>query len=129
MTPPLWQFAILALAAYRLTRLCGWDEFPLAAKVRAWVTGEEWVEGEKPTLPGKTPDTDFENVRVAYQRPVLAHLIHCPFCLGWWVSLLTAVAWWTSGSPGGHNLGWAGWVAFPLALSGAVGLLSKNLDK
>lgn len=151
MIPSAWIFALLALAAYRGTRLFGWDEFPLAAKVRAWVIGEEWHNvtdpvstthtllsnvqpanantlDPRPSPPGKPPESDVPDIEPVYRRPTLAHLVHCPYCIGFYVSLLTCIAWWTSGSPGGHNLGWVGWVAFPLALSGAVGLISKNLD-
>jgi hypothetical protein len=120
--PEPWEFALLALAAYRLTRLGGWDEFPLAVKVRAWVTGEEWVAGDpETTLPGKTPESALEELRPAYRRQTIAHLIHCPFCLGWWVSLACYVAWLAAGE-------WALVVLAPFAISGVVGLLAKNLD-
>lgn len=150
MIPSPWEFVLLVLAAYRLTRLGGWDEFPLAARVRAWVIGERWtlaepvgrieslerdpetgalvVEGtlttagaERLGLPGKQPHSELEDVRPAYDRPTLAHLVHCPFCLGWWVSLAV----WGSWSLAGH---WALVAAAPFAISGAVGLIAKNLD-
>ena len=142
MIPGPWEFVLLALAAYRLTRLGGWDEFPLAARIRAWVIGERWIlptfeddlarEFAKPVedtgepvrstgLPGKQPHSQVEDVQPAYDRPTLAHLIHCPFCLGWWVSLTV----WGSWSLVGH---WALVAAAPFAISGAVGLLAKNLD-
>lgn len=155
MIPSPWIGVVLVFAVYRLTRLIGWDDFPLAYKVRAWVIGERWIpiepighietiervgndlraegtltpegarrlagfSGEPPSLPGKQPPSEVENVRPAYDRPTLAHLVHCPFCLGWWVSLATYLAW-LAWDPVLYGLA-------PLALSGAVGLLAKNLD-
>jgi hypothetical protein len=152
--PSPWEFLLLALGAYRLTRLGGWDEFPLAARIRAWAIGERWVPEPAPTwagyierqgihleipeglekaegtgrvdpaelgLPGKQPSSEVANVRPAYDRPVLAHLVHCPFCLGWWVSLAAWLAWlqWPSGTLLALS---------PFALSAAVGLIAKNLD-
>lgn len=160
--PSPWVSVVLALAAYRLTRLAGWDDFPLAAKIRAWVIGERWVpilpwddlshdpvrdiigaaEHERqsqfprpamqeigrsdddplepPPLPGKQPPSEVDVVRPAYDRPTLAHLIHCPFCVGWWISLITWLAW-LAWHPVLYGL-------IPLAISGVVGLISKNLD-
>lgn len=112
MIPTWWQFAILVLGAYRITRLLGWDDWPPIYKLRARLLGERWF------FPSQSSN---EKARVAYDRALLAKLFHCPFCLGWWVCLLA----------------WALWLPFPhftiialtpWALSGAVGLLSKNLD-
>lgn len=138
MIPSATTFAILALAAYRLTRLVGWDDFPLAARLRAWAIGERWIAAtlEAPagtddlirayaldpdtSLPGKTPPSEVADVRPAYDRPTLAHLVHCPFCIGWWISLATWVAW-VAWHPVAYGL-------VPFAISGAVGLIAKNLD-
>lgn len=157
--PDAITFVVLVLAAYRLTRLAGWDEFPLAKKLRAWIIGERWVmpqvvhvplaEGEtladhvrvsqfpQPAmqeigrsedepiaealgLPGKQPHSEVDDVRPAYDRPTLAHLFHCPFCLGWWMSLTSVAAWWVW-----HPMIYP---LVPLAVSGAVGVVAKNLD-
>jgi hypothetical protein len=162
--PDAITFVVLVLAAYRLTRLAGWDEFPLAKKLRAWIIGERWVtaleeslrrEFEKPVddpdqpterltsqfprpamqeigrseddpiaealgLPGKQPHSEVDDVRPAYDRPTLAHLFHCPFCLGWWMSLASVAAWWVW-----HPMIYP---LVPLAVSGAVGVVAKNLD-
>lgn len=147
--PSAWQFALLALGAMRITRLAGWDEFPLAAKVRAWVIGEHWVpvtyddsdvreslhhspapekvEGTGRVdaaalgLPGKQPSSEVSDVRPAYRRPMLAHLVHCPWCIGAWISLAVYVAW--LAAPRGTL-----YAMTPFALSGVVGLIAKNLD-
>lgn len=126
MIPSWWQFTVLALGAYRLTRLGGWDDWPPIYKLRAWVIGERWyysnaADSSAPELPGKQPNSEANAVRVGYDRPLLAHLVHCPFCLGWWVSAAC----------------WACWLPFPhftvialtpFALSGVVGVIAKNLD-
>lgn len=137
--PPPWHALVLGLAAYRLTRLGGWDEFPLAVRLRRWVIGEFWVHAGPPPegaekaaetgrvdaaglgLPGKQPTSEVAELRPAYRRPVLAHLVHCPFCLGWWISLAVWAVWAFFPTP-------ALWIAAPLALSGFVGLVAKNLD-
>ncbi len=139
--PDAMTLLVLVLAAYRLTRLAGWDEFPLAKKLRAKIIGERWitafeddlaremakpVEDTSPTerlttvLPGKQPSSEVDDVRPAYDRPTLAHLFHCPFCLGWWMSLSSVAAWWVW-----HPMIYP---LVPLAVSGAVGVIAKNLD-
>lgn len=125
MIPTAWQFTLLALAAYRLTRLAGWDDFPLAARARAWVTKETWTLTQEqkicaafdvpPELLGLTsPEPE-------YGRPVLSHFLRCPFCVGFWISLATYGCWLAFPT---ETL----YAAVPFALSGAVGLIAKNLD-
>lgn len=140
MIPSPWVALVLVFAAYRGTRLLGWDDWPPILKVRAWAIGERWIPAlpppevgmhgdvnvvssypSEPSLPGKTPSSEVEYVRPAYSRPTLAHLVHCPFCLGWWVSLATYVAWLALPTP-------TLYLAAPFALSGAVGIIAKNLD-
>jgi hypothetical protein len=136
--PSPWPAALLALAALRWTRLIGWDEWPPAAKLRARVIGERWTTADVPAgaekaegtgrvdaaelgLPGKQPSSEVSDVRPAYDRPTLAHLIHCPFCLGWWVSLAWYAAWLLAPRP-------TLYAAVPFAISMAVGILARNLD-
>lgn len=141
--PDWWQAILLVLAAYRLTRLGGWDAFPLAAKLRARLIGQDWTTEDdgsdlpslfddeiavvpiatEPlvTLPGKQPSSPIQFVRPSYRRPTLAHLVHCPFCLGWWVTL----ACWGSFQVWPHG---ALVALTPFALAGAVGLIGKDLD-
>lgn len=124
MIPSPWEFVILALAVYRLTRLAGWDDFPPIAAVRELLLGEEWVGTDAEVeveLPGKTPSTPVEALRPTYRRPLLAHLVHCPFCVGWWISLAAFLSWLALGD-------WALVLLVPFAISGVVGLVAKNLD-
>lgn len=144
--PSVFVALIIALSAYRWTRLVGWDDFPLAAKIRAWVIGEHWVQetwahnlavapwladapsepaepDDEPAtvrLPGKQPPSEADGVRPAYDRPTLAHLIHCPFCVGWWISLAHVLAWYAW-----HPIAYG---MLPFAVSGFVGIVAKNLD-
>lgn len=96
---------MLILGAYRLTRLAGWDEFPLAVRVRDWITGKRGVEG----------GVEY------HKRPLLEHLLGCPFCIGFWISSAVYVAWLSAPRP-------TLYAVTPLAISGAVGLIAKNLD-
>lgn len=127
MVPSPLELVLLVGAAFRLTRLAGWDEFPPVERARSWVLGERWVtdvvDGEDvaPSLPGKPPSSEVGGVRPAYERQTLAHLVHCPFCMGWWVSLTVYLAWLAAPAV---TLA----ACVPLAVSSAVGLIAKNLD-
>jgi len=79
------------------------------------------IHGGEAPLPGKTPDSEAVSVRPGYSRPTLAHLVHCPFCLSWWVSLAAYLGWLAAPEP-------MMYAAAPFALSAAVGLVAKNLD-
>lgn len=105
MTPSWIELAILVLGAYRLTRLLGWDDFPPIADLRDRVTGLA-LDGEE----------------VYFRRPLLEEFISCPFCLGFWVSLAVYIAWLSAERP-------TLYAVTPFAISGAVGLLAKNLDE
>lgn len=114
MIPDWWQLALLALASFRLTRLIGWDDFPLAGKAR------NRIVGAKTWMRPNTGDEDDETW-VEYDRPLLAHFIACPFCQGFWVSVCVVAAWWVEPH---YTLV----ACVPLAVSSLVGLTAKNLD-
>lgn len=120
MIPHPWPALVLALAAYRAVRLLGWDDFPPIARVRAWVVGEGAVSrgshNAQLNLTAEKPE-----ITVSYRRPLLDHFIHCPFCVGAWLSLIVYLAWLAEPR-------WTLYGAAPFALSGAVGLIAKNLD-
>lgn len=101
-TPSAWTLILLGLAAFRMTRLIGWDT--LTGQLRARVTRlDRW-------------ETEPE----AY-RQGLDVFLHCPWCLGFWISLGTWGVWqlW----PHATEV-----AAAPLALSALVGLVAKQLD-
>lgn len=102
--PTSFAFVLLALAAYRVTRLIGWDDITDGLRRRATGLGD-WAGGDLPPS----------------YRPGLDKWLHCPFCLGWWVAL----GWWAA---------WAVWpegtmaAATPFAIAAVVGLIGKQLD-
>lgn len=114
MIPSPWISLVLALAAFRVTRLIGWDDLPPIVAARRWALGESVEVRSRPA------GQDDVYVYV-YERPLLAHFVHCPFCVGFWISLATYLLWLFE--PTGTLYG-----AAPFALSAAVGLLAKNLD-
>lgn len=120
MLPSPWPALVLALAAIRLMRLAGWDDFPLAIRARGWITGQQVkIVGNTNAVLGQTRQQPVEEV--TWRRPNIHHLIVCPFCLGWWISLATYGAWLAEPR-------WTLYGAAPFALSSVVGLVSKNLD-
>lgn len=120
MIPNVWTGIVLALAAFRVTRLIGWDDLPPIARVRAWATGERVYS--KPMR--------GENVDVyQHDRPLLSHFLHCAFCQGFWTASVVYGAWLAAGSPGhAEPRSWVFYALVPFALSAAVGLVARNLD-
>lgn len=104
MIPAPWEFVLLTLGVFRLVRLVGWDDLPPVAAVRRWLTGT--VE-----------DGEYER----HRRPLLAHFLACPFCVGAWLALAAYLLWLWQPE-------WTVAVCVPLALSAAVGLAAKNWD-
>lgn len=94
---------MLVLATYRLTRLIGWDVITRPIRVRL-------------TRRSESPDRMLPGY-----RQTLWEFLNCPFCLGFWISLGIWAAWWVTPK-------WTVWLALPLALSAAVGLLARHLD-
>lgn len=116
--PGAWQTVLLALFAFRLTRLVGWDDLSPVVAVRNKLMGAHWTFTPNT---GRTVEEEVDQGWWEYRRPLLAHFVHCPFCLGAWISLLVAASWWLW--PHATLL-----VALPFALSSAVGLIAKQLD-
>lgn len=120
MLPSPWVGLVLALAVYRLCRLVGWDDFPPVVRVRAWATGCEVVTiGSHNARQGLTGEQVERSFR--YRRATLAHFLSCPFCFGFWAGVCVYVAWL-------YEPTWVLYGAAPFALSGAVGIISKQLD-
>lgn len=111
MIPSPFVSLVLVLAVYRLARLVGWDTFPLAERLRDAVTGKRV----------RYQPTESSEPIYTYRRPTVEHFIGCPFCQGFWLSLAAYGAWLLEPR-------WTLYALAPLALSGAVGLVAKNLD-
>jgi len=99
-----WEFVLLLLAAYRTTRLLGWDTITDSLRRRATRLGS-WQGGPLPQQ----------------YRSGLDAFLHCAFCLGFWIGL----AWWAVWLAIDE---WALWAATPWALSAAIGLIARQWD-
>lgn len=118
--PGPWPAVVILLGTYRLVRLIGWDDLPPILRLRERLTGPtSRVTGSQNSRAGLTSE---EPVIVwSFRRPLLAHFLGCAFCQGFWVSLAAYGAW----------LAWPHYTLYalaPFALSGAVGLIARNLD-
>lgn len=96
------QIAIISLAAYRVWRLIGADV--ILSPLRNRLTHRD----------------TYQHYPERYRRR-LDEWLHCPWCLGFWISLAWWGAWYIS--PGRATT-----VAIPWAISAVVGLVAKNLD-
>lgn len=122
MIPGPWQFALLALAAYRLFRLEALDT--ITAPLRAWLT---YPDETAVTLSDPPAEDAFEVI--TYSEPArphswriyLATLIRCPWCAGFYVAWIVWGLWLLRPHA-------ALFVAVPLAISALIGLTRKNLD-
>lgn len=111
--PDWWQFLLLALAGYRLTRLVGWDVITRPAR--------ESLVGRYEEGSGKEARDSERGKKLRGYRRKLDEFIHCPFCMGFYVSLALWLCWvWQP-----H---WTLVAMTPFAVNAVVGLVSKNLD-
>lgn len=103
MIPSPWQFVILALASYRIWRLIAEDDPPPLPEWRNRIVGAQETAGVW-----------------TFRRPTLAHMIQCPYCLGFWLSITIWGAWmlWPEGTIVAMT---------PFAISTSVGLIKTNL--
>lgn len=104
MTPTAWQFALLALAAFRVWKLLGDDAILDGPRDRLL----DWMED--------APDEDGE------RGTTWTYFITCPWCAGAWIALSWWLAWlaWEEGTV---------FLAVPFALSAAVGYLGVVIDR
>lgn len=101
---------LLALAAYRTTRLVLTDT--ITKSFRDWW----YIRFPPPHLVVEAPQADgWEALKPHY----LGKLMSCYHCLGFWVSLTWAAAYWAWPVP-------VTYVALPLALSVVVGKLGER---
>jgi hypothetical protein len=101
--PSTWQFALLALAAFRLWKLIGDD--------RILDRPREWALRQTDDRRGNTKWGDF---------------IVCPWCAGFWISGLTYLGWMlTLGDLPDSGTDVAVALGVWFALSGAVGVIAE----
>ena len=105
--PSPWVAVVLMLGTYRAWRILAADTLPILVKWREWLLRPlVWDEA------GETP--------VIYDRPLLAEWLECPWCSGLWVSVAAYLLWlWTPDVL---------YIATPLAISAAVGVIRTKLD-
>lgn len=113
IVPGPWEFVLLALGAFRLSRLIGWDT--ITAGLRERITG--FTDDNAASI----EDLPSGGSRSRRARVYLSTMIRCPWCQGFYVSALVYVAW--VGLP---RLTLASCAV--LSISSAVGLIAKNLD-
>lgn len=136
MTPSPLTLLVLALAVFRLWRLLALDTLPQLVWLRDKAVGYillneqlakvrerklDAIERGSYTEAAHARDEEARLVKEQGQasivrRPLLAEWLVCPWCSGLWVSVAVYGAWllWPHGSL---------YVAVPLAISAAVGLL------
>lgn len=120
MIPSPWVAVVLALAAFRCTRLIGYEDFPPVLRLRRWVVGAKTATAGSTNARMRVTNEPVEETTV-YRWPTLSKLLWCAYCLGFHVSVAIYLLWiWF---PTATMYG-----AFPLALSAAVGLIARNLD-
>lgn len=78
MSQPL-LFVLMALAAYRLWRIIGEDEWPPSRALRAYVARR----AEHGNL--------IERLRPARAWAEVQTMIECPWCLGTWISIAVVI--------------------------------------
>lgn len=111
--PTWWQFVLLALAAYRLTRLAAWDVVTRPLRERVIGRYEEGSGRE-------ARDTERGRKTRTYHAK-LDEFWHCPFCFGYWTSVALWLVWlWEP-----H---WTLVAMTPFAINAVVGLVTKNWD-
>lgn len=104
--PSPWIALLLAAASFRIWRLLSEDT--ILDTPRRWVVNlpKNWEEGMQ--IPPN-------------YRDKLAELINCPWCLGFWVSLVMWGLWQIDEH-------WVEVFATPFAISAAVGIIRTKLD-
>lgn len=120
MIPSPWVGLVLALAAFRCTRLIGYDDFPPILRLRRWIVGTRSATAGSTNARMHVTNEKVEETTV-HRWPTLSAFLWCPWCLGWWISLALYAAWRLEPS-------WTLTACSPFALSGVVGLVAKNLD-
>lgn len=103
LVPDPWEFVLLGLLVYRISRLIVADSFPPVARFRKWFKYHWPDAGDlvhrhpkrgfvQPVSPQGTDPRDIERWRVI-EGTSLGYLISCMYCTPFWVAALVSVAW------------------------------------
>lgn len=112
---------ILSFGAYSITRLIVTDDFPMFAKPRTWLHHRFPYEGmQEPTKPLRGTSTRAGSTFYVTKGHWLGELTHCPWCMGWWVSLASVAGYWAKPY-------WALAVLLPFALRAIVGNIAARV--
>lgn len=114
MIPPLYQFLLLSLIAYRAWHLLAEDEILETPRRHLVRLPNDWNEGSP--------------IPLAY-REKLASFINCPWCLGAWTSLLAYIGWMATVGQWPNSVS-DFFIAIGIwfAISCVVGLIRSKLD-
>jgi len=106
--PDWWQLTLLVLGVFRIYRLIAEDTILDKPRRKLLRLGKDWQKAGDPVP---------ERYRAEWGL-----FITCPWCLGFWLSVLFWVAWqiWPHGTLV---------FATPWAISAVVALVAKNLDQ
>jgi len=91
LTTPVY-FVILALGIYSITRLITTDSFPPIEKLRNWFFDRFPHDGYSTKV--RPPRGQWVVVGATYHVNIgvwQGELVSCPWCMGWWVSLITCI--------------------------------------
>jgi Protein of unknown function (DUF1360) len=96
LTTPLIALLILLLGTISITRLAVSDTFPPIAKVRAAILHRFPFSGYTSKAPFRRSISQMRTnngTYVATQDTWIGALLHCPYCIGFWISLAVTVSW------------------------------------
>lgn len=99
--------AIYVLAVARITRLINLDK--IAAPLRDWVERKVTVHASIAER-SSDPDTATRAQAAHHRWDVAAYFVACPWCIGFWLSLVTGIL-------PVALIGWPWWALFPVALA------------
>jgi len=108
--PNCFEFALLAVAAWRTFQLLAEDD--ILDRPRRWVLRlGDW----QPPAPGQREQPPPDDYRTYWGA-----FLTCPYCAGFWISLIWYLAWLAFGD-------WTVIVGLPLAINAGVVLGAKTL--
>jgi len=106
--PSWWEFALLSLAVFRIYRLIAEDTILDRPRNRLLRLSAGWRD-----VKDYEPPPEY--------RAKWATFFTCPWCLGFWLSVLAWLAWLLFPTE-------TIWLTVPWAISAVVALIAKNLD-